>query len=99
MYCTFSRYEESASLKVSFVEDDGNDLAVNFNKGKQYQFGECRTSMIVGQKFGGQNPVFLIREYIKRLKASVCSSPLCAHFPRNALMSIPQSSVTNPCFG
>ena len=36
MYCTFSRYEESASLKVSFVEDDGNDLAVNFNKGKQY---------------------------------------------------------------
>ena len=68
MYCTFSRYEESASLKVSFVEDDGNDLAVNFNKGKQYQFGECRTSMVVGQKFGGQNPVFIIREYIKRLK-------------------------------
>ena len=68
MYCTFSRYEESASLKVSFIEEDGNDLAVNFNKGKQYQFGECRTSMVVGQTFGGQNPVAIIREFMKRLK-------------------------------
>ena len=34
MYCTFSRYEESASLKVSFVEDDRNDLAVNFKNRK-----------------------------------------------------------------
>ena len=68
MFCTFSRYEESASLKISFIEDDGNDLAVNFNKGKQYQYGECRTSIVVGQMFEEQNPVTIIREYIRRLK-------------------------------
>ena len=40
MYSTFSRYEESAALRVNQLSRVGEDLVVTFEKGKNYQHGE-----------------------------------------------------------
>ena len=68
MYCGFARYEESADLKLDSVEEDGKDLIIQFTKGKQYQYGECRSGVIVDQWFGSINPVKLLLSYVSRIK-------------------------------
>ena len=69
MYGTFSRFEESAELKCSQIVKDKEDLIVTFKKGKTYQMGEARTSVLAGQP-GLLNPVKVISIYMDRLKAA-----------------------------
>ena len=68
MFCTMSRFEESAELRCSQISKDKGDLVVNFKKGKTYQFGEARKSVVAGQP-GLLNPVKVISIYTDRLKA------------------------------
>ena len=67
MFCSFSRYEESAALRVEDVVEEDNDLVVNFMKGKQYQFGESRTAVILDQPQLEVNPVMVIKYYLGKL--------------------------------
>ena len=66
MYTAFSRFEESSVLKRSQVVKCQDDLAVNFLKGKNYQYGEARRSVIASQP-GVLNPVRVISAYMDRL--------------------------------
>lgn len=68
MYCTFSRYEESAALRVSQVKTENGDLVISFEKGKTYQYGESRMSVIGGQPQLAINPVVVVQSYMDRLK-------------------------------
>ena len=68
LFCTFSRYEESAALEVNHLEEEGDDLVVLFPKGKQYQFGEARESVILSQPHLDFNPVDILRHYLGRIK-------------------------------
>ena len=68
LFCTFSRYEESAALEIMHLEEDGDDLVVLFPKGKQYQFGEARESVILSQPHLEFNPVEILRQYLGRIK-------------------------------
>ena len=68
LFCTFSRYEESAALEVNHLEEEGDDLVVLFPKGKQYQFGEARESVILSQPHLDLNPVEILRHYLGRIK-------------------------------
>ena len=79
MYCTMSRFEESAELKCSQISKDKGDLVVTFRKGKTYQFGEARQSVVAGQP-GLLNPVKVISAYTDRLK-SVSKVADCLLFP------------------
>ena len=67
MFCTFCRYEESAELRCSQVTKDKGDLLVMFAKGKTYQFGEARMSVVSGQA-GSLDPVKVISLYMDRLR-------------------------------
>ena len=79
MFCTMSRFEESAELRCSHFSKDKGDLVVNFKKGKTYQFGEARQSVVAGQP-GLFNPVTVISAYTDRLK-SVSKAADCLLFP------------------
>ena len=68
MFCTFCRYEESAELRCSQVTKDKGDLLVKFAKGKTYQFGEARMSVVAGQT-GPLDPVKVISIYMDKLRA------------------------------
>ena len=68
LYCTFSRYEESAGLEISHVEEDGQDLLILFPKGKQYQFGEARMGVMTSQPQLAVNPVHVVKVYVQKLK-------------------------------
>ena len=68
MYTTFSRYKESAALRVKQVSKIGEDLLVTFQKGKNYQYGEARRAVIAAQP-GRLNPVNVILKYMHRLRA------------------------------
>ena len=63
MFLAFSRFEESSALKRSQVVKCQEDLAVNFLKGKNFQYGEARRSVIASQP-GLLNPVRVILAYM-----------------------------------
>lgn len=68
IYCTFSRYEESAALRVEDIVEEDEDIVVNFPKGKQYQYGESRAAVILDQPQLKINPVFVIKFYLRKLQ-------------------------------
>ena len=68
MFLTFARYEECAALKVEQVTREQGNLLVLFGKGKNYQFGECRLSVVAGQPGAALDPVEVISEYMARLE-------------------------------
>ena len=67
MYCTFSRYEESCALRPSDILEEGADLVVVYPKGKQYQYGEARESVMLSQPGLEVNPVVVVKSYLRRL--------------------------------
>jgi integrase len=67
MYSTFSRFEEASALKVGQVKEEDGKFVVDFLKGKQYQFGEARLSMMPGQPHLPVDPVAVLRAYLARL--------------------------------
>ena len=67
MYCAFARYEEVAALRMSQITFEGSDLVVSFTKGKTYQYGEARSSVIAGQPQLAINPVEVVKQYVARL--------------------------------
>ena len=67
MYCTFSRYEESCALRPSDILEEGGDLVVVYPKGKQYQYGEARESVMLSQPGLEINPVEVVKIYMRRL--------------------------------
>ena len=69
MYCTFSCFEESVGLQVHHVVEEDGSFVVNFPKGKQYQFGEARMSVILSQPQLPINPVIVLKQYLARLDA------------------------------
>ena len=66
MYCTFSRYEESCALRPSDILEEGGDLVVVYPKGKQYQYGEARESVMLSQTGLEINPVEVVKIYLRR---------------------------------
>ena len=68
LFCTFSRYEESAALEISHLVNDEDDLVVVFPKGKQYQFGEARESVVMNQPYLQFNPVAILKQYLVLIK-------------------------------
>lgn len=68
MFLTFARYEESAELKLEQVSREGDNLVILFKKGKNFQFGEARMSVISGDKDAVINPVDVICQYMDRLR-------------------------------
>ena len=69
LFCTFARYEESAALEVSHLAEDDGDLVVIFPKGKQYQFGEARESVMMNQPYLRYNPVEILKYYLGVIKS------------------------------
>ena len=67
VYCTFSRYEETAALKPKDIVKEGLDILVLFPKGKQFQFGEARTGMMPSMNQLAVNPVQVLMVYIEKL--------------------------------
>ena len=69
MFCTFGRYEESAALTVEQVQEVGGDLVVVFKKGKTYQMGNARKSVIpsLQEVEARLDPVQVIKVYMNRL--------------------------------
>ena len=68
LYCTFSRYEESAGLELNHIDEDGQDLLILFPKGKQYQYGEARMGVMTNQPQLAVNPVDVVKVYLHQLK-------------------------------
>ena len=68
MYCTFSRYEEAAALRLEDIVEEEEDIVVNFPKGKQYQFGESKTAVILNQPQLKVNPVLVIKFYVRKVQ-------------------------------
>ena len=79
MFCTFSRYDESAELRCSKISKDKGELLVNFKNRNSYQLWEARYSVVAGQP-GSLNPVRVISVYMDRLKA-VSKVADCLLFP------------------
>ena len=83
MYLTFSRFEEAKELTLGQVVEEGQDLVVTFKKGKQYQFGEARTSVMAGDS--GKNekldPVGVVKTYMALLVQKVGRNPNQCLFP------------------
>ena len=79
MFTAFSRFEESSALMRSQVKLCQGDLIVTFKKGKNFQHGEARRSVIAGQP-GSFNPVTVILSYMERL-GKVDKSPDGFLFP------------------
>ena len=73
MFLTFSRFEEAKELTLEQVVEDGQDLVVTFKKGKQYQFGEARTSVMAGasSKKDKLDPVLVVKTYMTLLVEKV----------------------------
>ena len=67
MYLTFSRYEEVAALKITQVSKEGHNLLIMFEKGKTYQMGEARLSVMAGRPDTAFDPVKVVLAYIDRL--------------------------------
>ena len=67
MYCTFSRYEESCALRPSDILEEEGDMVVVFPKGKQYQYGEARESVMLSVPSMEVNPVEVVKIYLRRL--------------------------------
>ena len=70
MFLTFSRFEEAKELTVGQIMEKEQDLVVTFAKGKQYQFGESRTSVMAGSssKNARLDPVGVVKIYMRKLK-------------------------------
>ena len=68
MFCTFSRYEEAAALKLNQVYKEGGNLTVKFEKGKNYQWGQARVSVVSTHPNGPVNPVEVIDVYMNKVK-------------------------------
>lgn len=70
MYCTFGRFEEVKQLKVHQLEFVGDDVVVTFCKGKTYQMGEARKSVMPGgsQGQGEVSPVSVLKAFLTRLE-------------------------------
>ena len=81
MYCAFLRYEESAALRMSQVKSENGDLVILFAKGKTYQFGESRMSVIGGQPQLAINPVVVVQSYMDRLREEAGQSEDGLLFP------------------
>ena len=94
MYSTISRYEESAVLRCSQVVKDKGDLLVTFRKGKTYQMGEARMSVVAAQP-GLLNPVKVISVYMDRLKA-VHKVTDCLLFPALSSTAAGDSVLDRP---
>ena len=67
MYCTFSRYEESCALRPSDILEEEGDMVVVYPKGKQYQYGEARESVMLSVPSMEVNPVEVVKIYLRRL--------------------------------
>ena len=82
MYLTFSRFEEAKELTIGQVVEDGPDLVVTFKKGKQYQFGESRTSVMAGApEIDNLDPVSVVKSYMALLVEKVGRNPDQFLFP------------------
>ena len=81
LYCAFSRYEESAALRMSQVKRENGDLVILFAKGKTYQVGESRMSVIGGQPQLAINPVVVVQRYMDRLREEAGQSEDGLLFP------------------
>ena len=70
MYCTFGRFEEVKQLKTQQLEFVRGDVVVTFRKGKTYQMGEARKSVMPGgsQGRGQVTPISVLKAYLARLK-------------------------------
>ena len=70
MYCAFARFEEVKELKVPQLDLDGEDVVITFSKGKTYQFGEARQSVMPGISTEAEavTPVGVLKGYVDRLK-------------------------------
>ena len=68
MFCTFARFEEVRVLTMKQVKEDGAGLTVDFLKGKQYQYGECRMGAMPSQEHLRIDPVQVVKVYMRRLK-------------------------------
>ena len=62
-----ARFEESSVLKMEQVTSQRDYLIVTFKKGKTYQFGEARMSIITSKTEAVVNPVEVICRYMNRL--------------------------------
>ena len=76
LFCTISRYEETCALKVSSLVLEGTTVSVNFPKGKQYQMGEARSSIIVDQPQLSISLVKVLKFYTKKLKSFKASNDI-----------------------
>ena len=83
MYLTFSRFEEAKELTIGQIVEDGSDLVVTFKKGKQYQFGEARTSVMAGASCENDklDPVSVVKTYMSLLVEKVGRNPDQFLFP------------------
>ena len=68
MFATAARFEEAKDLKCGQLVLEENRCIVQFRKGKTYQFGENRTSVIENRAGESLNPLSLIRGYVARLQ-------------------------------
>ena len=68
MYLSFARYEETSVLKMEQVTSERDYLIDMFKKGKTYQFGEARMSVISSRTEAAVNPVEVICCYMNRLE-------------------------------
>ena len=83
MFLTFSRFEEAKELTVGQIMEKGQDLVVTFAKGKQYQFGESRTSVMAGNSSRNVrlDPVGVVKLYMRKLKEKGGLGPNQKLFP------------------
>ena len=66
-FCSFARFEEVIELKLSnFSFLHSGDVTVNFTKGKNNQFHECR-SVLISKSDSIYNPVNIFRLYFQKL--------------------------------
>ena len=70
MFATAARYEEAREIKCNQLETQGGNLHILFQKGKCYQYGENRSSVIADRPDMEFNPKLLLEEYLSRLRES-----------------------------
>ena len=70
MFATAARYGEAREIKCGQMSKQGNHLHILFKKGKTYQFGENRSSVIADRPGKAFNPRVLLEEYWKRLNSA-----------------------------
>lgn len=69
MYATSARYEEAREVTCGQLVFEANHCVVTFKKGKTYQYGENRTSVIADKPGGTFNPRDILTTYLLRLKS------------------------------